>query len=129
MKKNVFLVCALALLYSCGPVAYDPEGSATFYVKNLRSTPVTIRAVTNQGTNSRTVEVTAQAQGTVKLMEDSGIGLNPHPEYSFTSLEALDQSNTVIYSQNPISNSEWEAVVNNPNKATYYHTDYTIQIP
>ena len=130
MKKNVFLVCALALLYSCGgPTTYEPIGTASYYITNLRSSSITIKAVTQPGPPPTIVSVEVPPQETVKLMDFEGLGVNPHPELSFISLEAFDQFDTSIYTQNPINNSAWTEVIVNPHGADYYHTDYTLQIP
>lgn len=132
MKKSILILLAIILLIglfnSCSHASFDSEGSASYYIYNGCTETITIVALTNQGNSSKTIEKTVSPSETVKLMDDSGIGINPAPEYSFSNIYAKDSSGTVIYLQNPVNNQAWIKKAHNSGNRDYYHTDYTLQI-
>ncbi len=125
-ERNLLYVLMLILINSCA-ISYDSEGSASFYVYNGLLQAIRIVAQKNGGT-SKPIEIVVNSLETVKIMDDSGIGVNPTAEISFRCIYAKDHLDAVIYSQDPIGNQVWIKEADNPDKNDCYHANYTLKI-
>lgn len=129
MQKPFGVFLILMFVNSCSPITSDHEGSASYFIYNIWSQSLKISAKTNSGASSHIIEMVINPLETLKLMDDSGFGVNPTPEISFSSIHAVSSTGDIIYTQDPINNEAWIKTINNPGNTNYYHTDYTLQLP
>ena len=122
MKTKYFIL----LIFISACFNKDKGGSGYYFVQNnsIEDFSVTYRLLPEHGSFEDTVEVASNTQ--VELYHLFEIGINPRPSDAFQSIIVLDLNQNIIYMQDPIDDSLWQADAQF--KRNYGRTNYYLVI-